>query len=64
MVFRSLKSLFVQSEINKVKERIKEYESIYNESEIKDLTLRRLIITKERELNILETMFKEKVRDE
>ena len=60
MVFCNLKSLFVQTEINRVKERIEYYENVYNDCEIKDFTLRRLIAVKQRELNILETMFKEK----
>ena len=59
MNFSNLKFLFVQNEIKKVKERIEQYEEIYNNSEIKDLTLRRLISVKQRELNILETIFKE-----
>lgn len=59
MNFSNLKFLFVQNEIKKVKERIEQYEEIYNNGEIKDLTLRRLISVKQRELNILETIFKE-----
>ena len=58
MNFSGLKSLFIQSEINKIKERIEYYENVYNDSEIKDLSLRRLISVKQRELNILETILK------
>jgi len=52
-----LKKLFIQSEINRVKERIDSYENMYERAEIKDLSLRRLIVCKQRELSILENIF-------
>jgi len=62
MSINGLKILFIQSEIIRVKSRIKEYENIYDimckEDNIKDLSLRRLISNKQRELSILEIMFK------
>lgn len=62
MTANGLKLLFIQSEIIRIKSRIAEYENIYNgmykDSNIKDLSLRRLISNKQRELNILENMFK------
>ena len=62
MIIKGLKLLFIQSEIIRVKSRIAEYENVYNnmyeDSNVKDLSLRRLITNKQRELNILENMFK------
>ena len=62
MTKNGLKLLFIQSEIIRVKSRITEYENIYNnmykDTNVKDLSLRRLISNKQRELNILENMFK------
>lgn len=62
MTKNGLKLLFIQSEIIRVKSRITEYENIYNnmykDTNVKDLSLRRLISNKQRELNILESMFK------
>lgn len=51
-----LRLLFLQSEIDKTKQRITQYEMIFDSVEIKDLSLRRLIMTKQRELEILEEM--------
>ena len=53
-----LKLLFLQSEIEKTKSRIIQYEAIFDECEIKDISLRRLIVTKERELEILEEILR------
>lgn len=62
MITNGLKLLFIQSEIIRVKSRIVEYENVYNnmykDTNVKDLSLRRLITNKQRELNILENMFK------
>mgnify|MGYP003647722165 CR=1 FL=1 len=59
MICSKLKFLFLQNEIKKVTTRIAEYQKIYDDEEIKNLSLRQLIIIKERELNILELIFKE-----
>lgn len=53
-----LRLLFLQSEIERTKQRIDQYEGIFDECEIKDLSLRRLIVTKQRELEILEELLK------
>ena len=55
-----LRLLFLQSEIEKAKERIAQYEMIFDLDEIKDLSLRRLIATKQREVKILEELLKGK----
>lgn len=53
-----LKKLFIQSEIKKIKDRLVEYEEIFKLSDVKDLSLRRLISIKQREKNLLENMLK------
>ena len=53
-----LKLLFLQSEIERSKRLLDQYESIFAECEIKDISLRRLIATKEREIEILEELLK------
>ena len=53
-----LKLLFLQSEIEKTKQRIEQYENIFDSCEIKDISLRRLIATKQREVEILEELLK------
>ena len=53
-----LRLLFLQNEIEKIKERISQYEGIFDSCEVKDISLRRLITTKERELKILEEILK------
>lgn len=55
-----LRLLFLQSEIEKAKERIAQYEMIFDTDEIKDLSLRRLIANKQREVIILEDLLKGK----
>lgn len=53
-----LKILFLQSEIERSKRLLDQYEGIFEECEIKDISLRRLMATKERELEILEELLK------
>ena len=67
MITKGLKLLFIQSEIIRVKSRITEYENVYNnmyeDSNVKDLSLRRLITNKQRKLSILENMFKSQYKE-
>lgn len=58
MNIHGLKLLFLQSEIEKAKQRKEQYENIFDECEVKDISLRRLIANKQREIEILEELLK------
>lgn len=60
----SLKLLYIQSEIRRIKSRIDQYKDTYDSLEIKDINLRRLIVIKQREKDILETMLRGLTNDE
>ena len=55
-----IKTLFVDSEIKRIKTRISDYEKIYNVDDVRDLLLRRLILVKREELKILEEILQAK----
>ncbi len=56
---RDLGVEFIESEIEKIKVRLILYKELYQSGKIKCITLNRLIDSKERELKILEIIYKE-----
>ncbi len=53
-----LKTLFVQCEIKKIEIRLADYIDLYEANDVKNLLLKRLISTKQREKKILEDLLK------
>lgn len=59
-VLEKIKTLFIHSEMKRIRDRIAQYEGVYESSQVKDILLRRLIETKRTELNIFEKILEAK----
>jgi predicted lipid carrier protein YhbT len=59
-VLENIKTLFIHSEMKRIRDRIAQYEGVYGSSPVKDILLRRLIETKRTELSIFEKILEAK----